>query len=198
MPVRLLPGNLFFLTTLFLLNIMAGAGSAHAQTAADIQAWLNAHNQYRALHGVPPVAWSATVAASAQAYVNTCPSGHSSSPYGENILFANYVLPPADVVAWWYSEETLYDYDNPGFSSETGHFTQVVWKSTAEIGCGYRGGCGGYWSNIWVCQYNPPGNYIGQFAENVFPPSTPPPPSLPPPRSGSGALLPAILHLLLD
>ena len=42
-----------------------------------------------------------------------------------------------------------------------GHFTQMVWKTTTEIGCavGKRKDIPGY---IVVCRYNPPGNVIGQ------------------------------------
>jgi len=145
-----------------------------AATAAEIQQWLQAHNTYRALHGVPPVTWSATVAASAQAWADTCPSTHSGSGYGENIAWATTDIGESAVVQLWYDEESLYDYSNPGFSSDTGHFTQVVWKGTMEIGCGFATGCGQNWpyyANAWVCQYNPPGNYIGQFGANVFPPN---------------------------
>lgn len=146
-----------------------------AATAAEIQQWLQAHNTYRALHGVPPVTWSATVAASAQAWADTCPSGHSGSGYGENMAFsspASYNPGVETIVQWWYDEEPLYDYSNPGFSSDTGHFTQVVWKGTTEIGCGFKSGCSTGSANVWVCQYNPPGNYTGQFAANVFPPNS--------------------------
>lgn len=173
--------------------------SATAASLTEIQGWLQAHNSYRTLHGVPPLAWSATVAASAQAYADTCPSAHSGSAYGENLAWATYDMGESKVVRMWYDEEPLYDYNNPGFSSETGHFTQVVWKGTTEIGCGFATGCGNDWpymSNVWVCQYNPPGNYIGDFAENVFPP---------PPSEGGEISTPAdtngltpILHLLLS
>ncbi len=149
-----------------------------AATPAEIAQWLEAHNTYRQLHGVGPVTWSDTVAASAQAYIDTCPAGHSGTQYGENLAWATYSAPVGDVVTWWYSEEEDYDYNNPGFSSATGHFTQVVWKGTTEIGCAYKEGCttGMYQTShtAWICQYNPPGNYIGQFAENVFPPNTTP------------------------
>ena len=142
---------------------------ASCATPAEIAQWLQAHNNYRALHGVPPVTWSATVATSAQNWANTCPSGHSSSGYGENMAYASYAQTPQGVVDRWYSEEPLYDYSNPGYYQNpgTGHFTQVVWKNTTQIGCGCKNGCTG-WYSVCVCQYNPPGNVIGQFAANVL------------------------------
>lgn len=152
---------------------------ASCATPEEIQQWLQAHNNYRALHGVPAVTWSTTLEASAQAWADTCPSGHSSSGYGENMAFASYALSPQNVVDYWYSEEIYYDYNNPGWSSQTGHFTQVVWKSTTQIGCGCKTGCSSGWWCVCVCQYNPPGNVIGQFAENVLPPTSAPLPGAP-------------------
>lgn len=35
-----------------------------------------------------------------------------------------------------YSEIKDYNFGNPGFSQGTGHFTQVVWKGSTEIGVG--------------------------------------------------------------
>lgn len=49
------------------------------------------------------------------------------------------------------------------YSSASGHFSQMVWKGTTQLGCGYSAGC-----KMYVCHYNPPGNVIGQFAANVF------------------------------
>jgi hypothetical protein len=62
----------------------------------------------------------------------------------------------------WYAEinDPGYDWNNPGFSMGTGHFTQVVWKSVTHVGFGISGS--------FVCgRYNPPGNYYGQFPEEV-------------------------------
>ena len=41
-----------------------------------------------------------------------------------------------DAVRCFYDEIKLYNYDSPGFSMGTGHFTQVVWKETSHVGVG--------------------------------------------------------------
>ena len=47
-----------------------------------------------------------------------------------------------------------------------GHFTQVVWKSTTKVGCGFST-CGD--NDLLVCNYSPAGNFAGQYLENVPP-----------------------------
>ncbi len=67
----------------------------------------------------------------------------------------------------WYDEVALYNFNNPGFSSQTGHFTQVVWVSTSELGCGVA------MSNDYqiyaVSHYLKPGNFNNEFRTNVLP-----------------------------
>ena len=148
------------------------SGWAVAAAEAESEQWLSAHNRYRKLHGVTPVVWSEKIAASALAYAKTCPSGHSASVYGENLSWASYGMDINLVVKKWYDEEPLYDYGNSGYIVGVGHFTQIVWKETTEIGCARVTGCGpenSLRANIWVCQYSPPGNYRSLFSENVLP-----------------------------
>ena len=64
----------------------------------------------------------------------------------------------------WYNEIDKYNFTNPGFSMETGHFTQVVWKSSQRIGCGISNNGSEFYG---VAQYDPPGNFIGEFEQNV-------------------------------
>ena len=147
-------------TLVFLLSSIT-----YAFTPAE---WVNAHNKFRRRHiDTPDVKWSSTVAASAQQWADTCIWKHSGGPYGENMAQGGFSS-AEEVVEYWYEEIADYDFNNPGFSMSTGHFTQVVWKNTTEIGCGYCSKCGHY-----VCQYNPPGNYSGQFPANVKPEKPP-------------------------
>ncbi len=183
-------------SVLFFLLMAVFCGNVRgAATTEEISRWLDSHNQYRSQHQVDPVSWSTEVAASAQAYADTCPTGHSQSGYGENLAWGYPSI--ESVVTAWYDEETDYDYNDPGFSSGTGHFTQVVWKGTTEIGCALTTDCPS-WSRTWVCQYNPPGNYIGQFAENVFPIYEAPPPVNEPTGGSSNSFVAVINFLLKD
>ncbi|CAF4308109.1 unnamed protein product, partial [Rotaria sordida] len=86
---------------------------------------------------------------------------------GENLYWASgrqinaYNAPIA-----WYQEIKDYDFNNGGFSMSTGHFTQLVWRNTKRLGVGVAYTNGGQ-SVYIVAQYLPPGNYQGQYQENV-------------------------------
>ncbi|MBK8795086.1 MAG: hypothetical protein IPM07_01125 [Anaerolineales bacterium] len=68
---------------------------------------------------------------------------------------------PADVVGLWRSEEK--DYHGEQIDSSNykvfGHFTQMIWKDTKELGGGKAAGTSGVY---WVCRYRSAGNIIGQ------------------------------------
>jgi uncharacterized protein YkwD len=71
--------------------------------------------------------WDTGLRDTAQRWANqlasTCRFEHSTSGYGEN-LGAGY-RSWADAIFAWYDERRLYNYNNPGFSGATGHFTAV-------------------------------------------------------------------------
>lgn len=52
-------------------------------------------------------------------------------PYGENLAQGQSTWETA--ITAWYDEEALYDFGNPGYSESTGHFTQLIWKSTVQL-----------------------------------------------------------------
>ncbi|MFL6423024.1 MAG: CAP family protein [Nitrososphaeraceae archaeon] len=150
---------------------------SHAQTNADLQnTILDVHNRERDLVGVMPLTWNKDLAAGAQAWaqviattgkfvhdpVNAVPLG----PYGENIAgFFTGVSEPNEGQSRWVNEKSNYvkgQQWQPGMPV-TGHYTQMVWRNTKEIGCGTAPpGAGGLPYSILVCRYNPPGNYPGQ------------------------------------
>jgi hypothetical protein len=102
--------------------------------------------------------------------------------YGENIADkgvrgAALEYPPGDAVDSWVSEKMCWDYGTINgtekcdttcytalHSSGCGHYTQVIWRTTQRVGCGYSEcqGDSGFTYGIWVCNYDPPGNYIGE------------------------------------
>jgi hypothetical protein len=51
-----------------------------------------------------------------------------------------------------------YDFNNPGWTSGSGLFTQMVWRSTKAVGCAVNLSCS--WA-MYVCHYSPPGNMVG-------------------------------------
>ena len=77
-----------------------------------------------------------------------------------------------DAFLYKYEEMTNpgYDFDNPGWNAKpgTGHFTQVVWKASTQLGIGKeeKNGC------IYVVgRYSPAGNIMGDFESNVLKPA---------------------------
>ena len=162
-------------------------GETSIDLAAVRSAAVSKHNTYRATHNSPNITIDNSLNTSAQAWAeNIASSGnfeHSNTPnVGENI-YASYSsessVDPTTLgngaVEDWYSEIKDYKYESPGFSSETGHFTQVVWKGSTKLGCGAAQGTetieGTKYNAFYVvCQYAPAGNVQGQFPDNVLKP----------------------------
>ncbi len=132
---------------------------------------LAAHNKYRALHHASALVWDDQLANYAENYARQCEFKHSSSPYGENL--ATGYPTPAAAVKIWYDESARYSYAQPGYSSATGHFTQLVWQDTKKLGCGYVAcnGKNGTPGKFLVCEYSPHGNVVTKklFIRNVLP-----------------------------
>lgn len=155
-------------------------GQTTGLSASQRQGMLQAHNRWRAQVGVPPLVWSDALAQSSARWAaqldqgGQCGMEHSDTPdLGENLYWASPVrwsnglrtlqeLAPAFVVDVWGRESADFQVDanscRPG--KTCGHYTQIVWRATREVGCAMRV-CGAK-DQVWVCQYLPAGNYIGQ------------------------------------
>ncbi|KAJ6027660.1 uncharacterized protein N7446_003744 [Penicillium canescens] len=91
-------------------------------------------NEYRATHDANPLSWNDTLAEYSKKWADACIWKHSHSPYGENLAYG-YANASAAVIAWG-DEGAMYNFGKPtGFTEETGHFTQLVWKATTQVGC---------------------------------------------------------------
>jgi uncharacterized protein YkwD len=154
-----------------LLFLLVLCSVSQAQPASYQSEVLAAHNKYRALHHAPALEWDDELAYYAEKYANQCEFKHSSSPYGENLATGYPSISAA--VKIWYDESARYSYDDPGYSTATGHFSQVVWKNTRKVGCGYVAcnGKNGTPGKFLVCEYSPHGNVLSKklFEENVLP-----------------------------
>ncbi len=154
-----------------------GGDYGDSEEPAEMRGMVAAHNQARAnalpSPGSPltPLAWSSTIADVAQSYAERCRFEHSDGDLGENLYVeSGQTASPAEVVASWASEIAFYDYaaNSCAPREQCGHYTQIVWSDTRRVGCG-RARCTSNspfgndnpWNN-WVCNYDPPGNFVGQ------------------------------------
>merc|ERR1712223_1243944 len=95
-----------------------------------------------------------------------------NTKYGENIFQSGGKAAQDQAqgaVDMWYSEIKDYSFGTEPSQGGpvTGHFTQVVWKGSTEVGVGV-GQKGS--TVVVVANYSPAGNYIGQYVDNVPPP----------------------------
>jgi pathogenesis-related protein 1 len=159
----------------------ADSGGDSGQAAAE-DAWLDPMNQARAAVGEMPLQWDPIAAQVALAYASECMFMHNpnaSAQYdsmggkgglGENIASGAPTQTVAGAVASWVGEETNYDHatNTCAAGDECGHYTQIVWSTTTGVGCAKvhcttNSPFGAKFPD-WdysVCDYSPPGNYVG-------------------------------------
>ncbi|XP_075000988.1 cysteine-rich venom protein-like [Calonectris borealis] len=133
---------------------------------------VNKHNTLR--RGVKPTAsnmmkmeWSLLAANNAQKWANQCTLSHSPADMrtttvqcGENLLMSSAPFSWSDVIQAWYNEEKDFEY---GTGAKTqgaviGHYTQVVWYNSYQIGCAVAFCPTSRYKYFYVCQYCPMGN----------------------------------------
>ena len=154
------------------LNVIIPINPSSTKDSINIQEILAAHNTYRAEVGVSPLTWSAELADYARAWANELvrrgcafehrpDSGHWARKYGENLAGGsgdgyNYL----SAIKSWGDEKANYNHSNNSCSGICGHYTQIVWKKTTQVGCAVVKCKDGF--VLVVCNYNPMGNWNGE------------------------------------
>ena len=129
------------------------------------QEMLFAHNQIRTRVNVPPLSWSPSLTARAQDWARhllrqSLFYHRPNSDFGENLFeISGAHASPGEVVRDWAAEARDYSYRSNACRGVCGHYTQIVWRGTKEVGCALAGAGN---REVWVCNYDPPGNWIGQ------------------------------------
>lgn len=129
------------------------ACGSEARAATPAETWLKAHNVARCIHGVPPLRWSSTVAASAQRWANSCNFYHNAfrDGYGENLAWGTTGYMTAERSAYlWYRENQGYPYGASTPPYETMHLRR--WSGQEQVSSaverGFAGECRSLFADI--------------------------------------------------
>jgi uncharacterized protein YkwD len=164
---------------LFALLLAAGSASGvsaeyPSPTDEFAQRVLAEHNRERDRTGIPRLAWSHRLERDAQAWAQTLAregwlrhaSRSENGGAGENLWMgsAGYFAAEEMVAAFTnerhhYRHGTFPDVSRTGNWQDVGHYTQVVWRGTREVGCALARGAR---DDFLVCRYWPAGNWMGQ------------------------------------
>jgi hypothetical protein len=135
---------------------------------------LAAHNRERLDLGLEPLNWNPALAQSAQQWADYLASTgrfehapeNRAAPEGENLWAGTkgYFAPEAMVDAWirekrFFRVGLFPDNSITGKVEDIGHYTQVVWRATTQVGCAEAASAS---EDILVCRYAEAGNYRGE------------------------------------
>ncbi len=152
----------------------AGQASRYSATPSNdfAQRVLATHNGERSRMGMRPLRWNPRLSADAQQWAaSLARSGafeHSDGDgdTGENLWMGSAsVYSPEQMVGSFLSERRAFrpgrfpNVSDTGNWADVGHYTQIIWPETQEVGCAVvRGGR----QEVMVCRYWPAGNVYGE------------------------------------
>ena len=175
---------------LCVVSALLAAGSASAGQTASIpiaeiphtqppvdesERLLVVHNAERARLGLPPLMWNAALAREADDYAKILlargalahASANDRKGNGENLWMGTAGAWNSDAMVGMFLDERRYfraaafpDVSLTGNWSDVGHYTQIVWRDTKEVGCALDSGGG---MDVLVCRYFPAGNVFGKM-----------------------------------
>ncbi|KAG7508667.1 cysteine-rich venom protein-like [Solea senegalensis] len=142
-------------------------------TSSEQSEIVNKHNSLR--RGVSPTAsnmlkmnWNNEAANNAQRWANGCSMNHSpdshrvisTSGCGENLYMSSVKNSWSSAIQSWYDEVKDWRYGYGSINGRVvGHFTQIVWYRSNQIGCAMAYCPNSRYKYFYVCHYCPPGNY---------------------------------------
>ncbi len=149
-------------------------GGTDARADFD-QRLLAVHNAERAKVGAPPLVWNDQLAAEARAWAKEMattgrfehsPDEATAKPEGENLWAGTpHYYSPEAMVGLWVAEKKDYRpgvFPNNSISGDVehvGHYTQLIWRGSDEIGCATAVGRE---EEFLVCRYSGAGNVYGE------------------------------------
>lgn len=156
-----------FIGILILMTLDAQAQQIVSLSAQEKEAFVLSHNDWRKEVNSAPLEWNSNMAKQAADYaLKIAKMGnlvHSHCDEGENLYMTSaQVFSPEDAVNAWGSEKEYYRAGtkiNNNNYKKFGHYTQMIWYKTSEVGCG---AAQSKYGTFVVCRYNPPGNFIGE------------------------------------
>ena len=174
--------TIVFLTILSVFNCsneeedFANPNELYGLTQEDINEALQIHNNARKDVGVSNLNWSEELSEDASKWAEQMAkddrmyhSENDSRPgQGENLFYTtatDSLTPARNASQLWYNEIELYTY-SPIMSgqnnfSEIGHYTQMVWNSTTEVGMAMAVSSSG--KTYVAARYSPAGNFVGEY-----------------------------------
>lgn len=141
------------------------------------QGWLAAHNAARAEVGLAPLTWNPALARDAEDWAITLAErrafqhapDHVRKGQGENLwMGTSNRYSPAQMISYFVAEKrdfrpgTFPHVSYTGRWSDVGHYTQIIWPETQEVGCAVASNRR---DDVLVCRYWPAGNVLGYWLD---------------------------------
>jgi hypothetical protein len=152
---------------------LAAPAFAQSGDAPHERVWLDAHNAERAEFGVAPLRWNPRLAREANGWAQRLAREevlrHASieerGGRGENLWMGTAGYYGAAQMISYFADEKRYfrpgafpNVSSTGNWADVGHYTQIVWAETREVGCSMARGAR---FDVLVCRYWPGGNVMG-------------------------------------